>query len=194
MTTSWDLTLSIDAHGHDDTQVSAPPLGGSSGSQLLVRVGLVTVHCLDGASAMSAGLAWASARLHAREWLPDLETQDDEWARRPPATPGFGAAFSSGSVIFDGRQRWQVTPRDTTLVVTVGPLQVTVHDWTALDTHVRAWTEASAVATRLYPGKAMPFNQLVNVARKDALREIDAQVDRRGNASRRRRRDGQGRE
>jgi hypothetical protein len=192
MTTSWDLTLSIDAHGHDDTQVSTPPMGGSSGRQLLVRVGLVTVHCLDGASAMSAGLAWARARLHAREWLPDLQTQEDRSARRPPVSSEFGGAFPSGSVIFDGRQPWQVTPRDSSLAVTVGPLQVTVHDWTALDTHVRAWTEASAVATRLYPGKAMAFNQLVNVARRDALREVDAQIERRSNANRRRPRDDRG--
>lgn len=194
MTTAWDLTLSIDARGHDDTRVATLPAGSGGQRQLLVRVGLVTVHCLDGASAMSAGLAWATARFHARSWLPDLD------APLEPTPPGaaagsseFGAAYPTGSILLDGRQRWQVTPRGMALAVTVGPLQVRVHDWTALDTHVRAWTEASAVASRLFPGKSLPFNQLVNQARRNACREWDATVDRRSNADRKPREDGRSR-
>jgi hypothetical protein len=180
MTTAWDLTLSIDAHGHDDTHVAARPAGTGS-QQLVVRVGLVTVHCLDGASAMSAGLAWATARLHARSWLPDLQDHPEQWPTAARADSSeYGAAYPTGSVLLEGRQRWQVTPRGMALGITVGPLHVTVHDWTALDTHVRAWTEATAIATRVFPGKSMPFSRLVDQARRNASREWDAQIERRG--------------
>jgi hypothetical protein len=175
MTTPWGLQLSIDARGHDDTRVSTQRLVGTDQQQLLVRVGLVVVHCLDGAAAMSAGLAWATARVHAREWLPDAE-EPELRARR--ATSRYGGAFPTGSVFYDGHQPWQVTPKEQVLVVTVGPLQVNVHDWIALDTHLRAWTEASAVAAKVFPGKAVPFGRLIDKARTNAFREIDAKLER----------------
>jgi hypothetical protein len=194
MTTPWELTLSIDARGHDDTHVGTWPSGGAGRDHLMVRVGLVTVHCLDGDATTSAGLAWATARLKAREWLPDLD-MDDRPATRPTDERHYGGAFPAGSLILDGRQRWRVVPRSDSLAVTVGPLQVSVYDFTALDTHVRAWTEATAVATRLFPNKAVPFTQLVNQARKNALREVDRRIDKASDASRRRRRpDRRGRE
>ena len=195
MTTSWELTLSIDAHGHDDTNVRPWGSGGVGGRQhLMVRVGLVTVHCLDADATTSAGLAWATARLKAREWLPDLDMDDQPSAPRADDRL-YGGAYPAGSLLLEGRQRWGVVPRSDSLAVTVGSLQVNVYDFTALDTHVRAWTEATALATRLFPNKAVPFTQLVNQARKDALREVDRRIDKASDASRRgRRRDGRGRD
>ena len=173
----------MDAHGHDDTSVRTWPSQGDGRDHLVVRVGAMTVFCLDGQAATSAGLAWATARLKAREWLPDL---DIGRVRSSPAdNRGYGGAFPAGSLILDGRQRWSVVPRSDRLAVTVGPLQVNVYDFTALDTHVRAWTEASALATRLFPDKAVPFNMLVNQARQNALRDVDRRLDRASDASRR---------
>ena len=193
MTASWSLSLSIDAHGHDDTNVRIWPSRGPGTDHLVVRVGMVTVFCLDGDAASSAGLAWATARLKAREWLPDLD-DDDRLAAPPAHDRMYGGAFPAGSLILDGRQRWSVTPRPDHLAVTVGPLQVNVYDFTALDTHVRAWTEATAVATRLFPNRAVPFNLLVTQARRDALREVDRRIDKTSDAkSRSRRKDGRGR-
>lgn len=174
MTSSWDLSLTIDAHGHDDTQVSVVPGRGPGSPHLKVRAGLVVVHCLDGAAAMSAARAWAAARLAAMTWLPPLhETRQD------PAPHGYGAAYPVGSIIFDGRQPWHVEQVGPAMSVTVGPLQVCAHDLTALDTHMRAWTEASAVATRLFPGKAVPFARLIEHERLAALRAIDSEAERR---------------
>lgn len=183
MSTSWDLSLSVDAHGHDDTSVRTWPSRGAGRDHLVVRVGMVTVFCLDGDAATSAGLAWATARLKAREWLPDL--QDDHRRFPPAAERGYGGAFPAGSLIFDGRQRWNVVPRADRLAVTVGPLQVNVHDFTALDTHVRAWTQASALATQLFPNRAVPFNMLVTQARRNALRDVDRRIDKASDAARR---------
>lgn len=183
MSTPWGLSLSIDAHGHDDTSVRTWPSRGPGLDHLVVRVGMVTVFCLDGDAATSAGLAWATARLKAREWLPDLESDHVPG----PASPdrSYGGAFSAGSLILDGRQRWNAVPRSNSLAVTVGPLQVNVYDFTALDTHVRAWTEATALATRLFPNKTVPFNMLVTQARQNALREVDRRIDKASEAARR---------
>lgn len=173
MTSSWDLSFIIDAHGHDDTQVSVVPGYGPSSPHLKVRTGLVLVQCLDGAAAMSAARAWAVARLATTHWLPPLHE-----ARRPPTPHGAGAAYPLGSIIFEGRQPWHVENVGMALSVTVGPLQVRLHDVTAVDTHVRAWTEASAVAARLFPGKAVPFARMVEHERISALRAMDAQNER----------------
>lgn len=177
MTSSWDLSLSIDAHGHDDTQVGVVPgfVGGSP--HLKVRTGLVIVHCLDAAAAVTAGLAWASARLAGMTWLPPLND-----TRRPHTETG--AAYPMGSIYFEGRQPWHLELVDSSLSVTVGPLQVIAHDATALDTHIRAWTEASAVATRLFPGKAVPFARLVEHQRIAQLRALDREAERRGGKGR----------
>lgn len=173
MTSSWDLSLSIDAHGHDDTQVSVVRGHGPSSPHLKVRAGLVVVHCLDGAAVMSTALAWAAARLAATAWLPPLQD-----SRRDPAPRGYGTAYPVGSIIFEGRQPWHVEETGRQMSVTVGPLQVRAHDVTALDTHIRVWTEASAIATRLFPGKAVPFARLVEHERLAALRAVDAEAER----------------
>jgi hypothetical protein len=183
MSTSWGLSLSIDAHGHDDTSVRTWPSRGPGLEHLVVRVGMVTVFCLDGDAATSAGLAWATARLKAREWLPDLES--DHVPGPATSDHSYGGAFPAGSLILDGRQRWNVVPRSDSIAVTVGPLQVNVYDFTALDTHVRAWTEATALATRLFPNKAVPFNMLITQARRNALREVDRRIDKSSDAARR---------
>lgn len=177
MTSPWDLSFSIDAHGHDDTHVGVVPGYGSSAPHLKVRTGLVVVHCLDGAAAMSAARAWAVARLATTHWLPSL--YEAERATTPPeAGTGIGAAYPAGSIYFEGRQPWHVEHAGLALSITVGPLQVRVHDATAVDTHIRAWTEASAFATRLFPGKAVPFARLVEHERISALRALDAERER----------------
>lgn len=174
MTTSWDLRLSIESRGHDDTHVSVTPGHGLSSPNIKVRVGSVVVHCLDGAAAMSAAHAWAKARVEAESWFPALCEP-----RRQPSTVGYGAAYPAGSVILDGRQQWQVSRTGPALDVTVGPLLVRVHDMTALDTHVRAWTQASAVANRIFPGKAVPFARLLEHARYAELRSAESTLEQR---------------
>jgi hypothetical protein len=61
----------------------------------------------------------------------------------------------------------------------VGPLAVRAHDITALDTHIRAWAEASALAARVFPGKAVPFGQLVEHQRRQAIQALDDAPTRR---------------
>lgn len=176
MTESWALSLSIDAQGHDDTQVSIARGVGGGGPHLKVRTGPVLVHCLGPAAAMSAAQAWASARLAAMTWLPPLEERRST-ALNPSA--GLGAAFPSASLIFDGRQPWHVERVGPAMSITVGPLQVIARDATALDTHIRAWTEASAVASRLFPGRAVPFSRLVEHERIAQLKAVDREAEKR---------------
>lgn len=174
MTDSWDLSLSIDAHGHDDTAVTVVPGVGSGSAHLKVRAGTVIVHCIDGASAMSAARAWAAAQLSSPQWQPALRD-----TRRPVPPGGLGAAYPLGSVIFEGRQPWHVDRVGHALAVTVGPLQVRAHDMTALQTHIRAWTEAAAIAARVFPGRAVPFARLLEQERRERLRVVDEPIDRR---------------
>jgi hypothetical protein len=170
MTDEWKLSLSIDAHGHDDTHVGVVRAVGEGPPHLKVRTGGVIVHCLGPAAAMSAAEAWACARLAGETWLP---AQDN---RRPSApAPHLGVAYPSASIIFDGRQPWHLDHVGPAMSITVGPLKVVAYDVTALDTHIRAWTEASAVATRLFPGKAVPFARLVEHQRIGQLRALDRQ-------------------
>lgn len=174
MTTPWELSLSIESRGQDDTHVSVVPGHGGSSPHLNVRVGSVVVHCLDARAVMSSSEAWAKARVEAESWMPAI--------RRPrPTSPttGYGAAYPAASVILDGRQRWQVSHTGPALDVTVGPLLVRVHDVPALETHIRAWTQASAIAARAFPGKAVPFARLVEHARYAEVRSIEAARDRR---------------
>jgi hypothetical protein len=170
MTDAWKLSLSIDAHGHDDTHVSVVRGVGERPPHLNVRTGGVIVHCLGPASAMSASEAWACARLAGETWLPPLDN-------RRPAAPAraLGVAYPSASVIFDGRQPWHVDQVGPAMHITVGPLKVLAYDVKALDTHIRACTEASAVATRLFPGRAVPFTRLVEHQRTAQLRALDQQ-------------------
>ena len=182
MTNSWDLNLSIDARGHDDTSVTVVPGAGPSSAHLKVRAGTVIVHGLDAASAMSAARAWAAAQLTADQtWQPPLRD-----IPRPVRPAGLGAAYPVGSIILDGRQPWHVDRAGHALAVTVGPLQVRAHDMTALETHIRAWTEAAAVATRLFPGRALPFARLLEHERRERLRAIDEPSNRRSLGQQRR--------
>jgi hypothetical protein len=174
MTSSWDLSLSIEARGHDDTHVSVVPGHGGSSPRLNVRVGSVVVHCLDGTAVMSAAQAWARARVAAVPWSPGLR----EPRRQPPGV-GYGAAYPAASVILDGRQQWQVSLTGPALDVTVGPLLVRVHDVTALETHVRAWAQASAAAIRVFPGKAVSFARLVEHERFADVRAVEQAQQRR---------------
>lgn len=174
MTTSWELSLSIEARGHDDSHVGVVPRHGGSSPHLNVRVGTVVVHCLDPRAVMSSAEAWAKARVEAESWMPAIRGP----RQRPPAS-GYGAAYPAASVILDGRQRWQVSHTGPVMDVTVGPLLVRVHDLTALETHVRAWAQASAIAVRAFPGKAVPFARLVEHARYAEVRSLEtARVQR----------------
>ena len=184
MTDSWDLSLTIDAHGHDDTAVRIVPGAGSGSAHLRVRAGNVILHCIDSASAMSAARAWAAAQLAAPDWQPALRD-----ARPVPAAADLGAAYPLGSIVFEGRQPWHVDLAGHALAVTVGPLQVRAHDMTALHTHVRAWTEAAAVAARVFPGRALPFARLLEQERRARLRGVDESIERRYRQVEQRRRD-----
>ena len=180
MTTSWELSLSIEARGHDDTHVGVVPGQGGRSPHLNVRVGSVLVHCLDPRAVMSSSEAWAKARVEAESWMPAIRDP----RQRPPAS-GYGAAYPAASVILDGRQQWQVSHTGPVLDVTVGPLLVRVHDVTALETHVRAWAQASAIAARAFPGKAVPFARLIEHARYAEVRSLEtARVQRQRPSSR----------
>ena len=179
MTTSWELSLSIEARGHDDSHVGVVPGHGGSSPHLNVRVGSVVVHCLDPRAVMSSSEAWAKARVEAESWMPAIR----QARQRPPAT-GYGAAYPAASVILDGRQRWQVSHTGPVMDVTVGPLLVRVHDMTALETHVRAWAQASAIATRAFPGKAVPFARLLEHARYAEVRALETARQRQKGGSR----------
>jgi hypothetical protein len=180
MTSSWELSLSIEARGHDDTHVGVVPGHGGSSPHLNVRVGSVVVHCLDPRAVMSSSEAWAKARVEAESWMPAIRGPRP----RPPVS-GYGAAYPAASVILDGRQPWQVSHTGPVMDVTVGPLLVRVHDVTALETHVRAWAQASAIAARAFPGKAVPFARLVEHARYAEVRSLEtARVQRQAGSPR----------
>lgn len=174
----WDISLFVDAVGHDQARVRVGRGGHEQRPHLTVQTGGVLVYCIDAASAMSAAQAWAAARVRISDWLPT------ELPARLAPVPGYGAAHPAGSVIFEGSQPWNVSTRGEGLTVTVGCLSVRVRDWTALDTHVRAWSEASAVALRIFPGRAVPFTQLVERAR---ISSIQRAAGERGPAGPRRR-------
>ena len=164
MTRPWDVQVSIDAVGHDDAQVRVVTSPGSSRPHILVRTGSVLVHCLDGAAVTSAASAWAAGQVRVGDWLPRQPAPRE----RPPG--GFGDAYPAGSVILDGRQRWAISTAGEGLTVAIGCLHVQVRDRVALDTHVCAWAQASALATRVYPGRAVPYAQLVRRAQISSIR------------------------
>lgn len=163
MTKPWDISLFVDAVGHDDAEVRVGRGGHEQRLHLTVRTGLVLVYCIDAAAAMSSAQAWAAARVRIGDWLPT------DPPARPAAARGVGAAHPTGSVIFEGRQPWNLSTGGEGLTVTVGPLSVRVRDRTALDTQVRAWSEASAIAVRIFPGRAVPFARLVEQARISSI-------------------------
>ena len=171
MTKPWDISLFVDAVGQDEARVRVGRGGHEQRPHLIVRTGLVLVYCLDAQAAMSTAQAWAAARVRISDWLPT------EPPARPAPAPGFGGAHPGGSVIFEGRQPWNLSTRGEGLTVTVGPLSVRVRDWTALDTHVRAWSEASAVAMRIFPGRSVPFTKLLERARISSIQRAAGERD-----------------
>ncbi|MCW2599478.1 MAG: hypothetical protein JWM02_1307 [Frankiales bacterium] len=177
MTTPWKLELCVDAAGHDETRVRIAPVGPDRSPYLLVTTGAVIVHCLGPVAVMSTAEAWAAARVRASDWLPA-----DATARRTEATSS-GVVYPVGSVLFDGRQPWNLSTAGAGLNVTVGCLQVRVRDWTALDTHVRVWAQACDLAVRAFPGKTVTFGRLVEQARISSIQraagETGATQDRR---------------
>jgi hypothetical protein len=58
-------------------------------------------------------------------------------------------------------------------------LTVRVHDKVALDTHVRAWAQASAYTGRVYSRRTPPFDQLLEQAQIAAVRMATREHDRR---------------
>lgn len=158
MSKPWDVVLSIDSVGPQDAQVRIGVSGANRTPHVNVRVGSLLVHCLDPASVMSVASAWAAAEVRIGGWLPTTAPP------RPSAAPGFGAAYPVGSVIFEGRQPWTVSTAGDGLTVTFGCVRVAVRDRAALETNTRAWREASAISAKLYPGRAVPYGQLLRRA------------------------------
>jgi hypothetical protein len=100
----------------------------------------------------------------------ELHLLSGEGGGRPGPRGGEGVAVPSGSIVFDGAQRWSVsTARGTGALVTIGCLQVRVVDRTALDIHVRAWSEAMDMAVQAFPTSAVPFSRMVSNARFNDL-------------------------
>ncbi len=180
MNQPWDLTLTVDAIGHDDSQIQVVRAGPHGLSHLKVRTGSLLVHCLDGNSVTTMAQAWATAKVRAQELLPDRSFP----VRREAAE---GASYPVGEVVMEGRQRWTVTQPhdgDLAMVVTVGCLQVRVHDRVALDTQLRVWAAATAHGGRLFPGRTPAFNRLVEQARIAEIERATRAHDLRGHGRR----------
>ena len=164
MTNDWKLSLGVVASGHDDARVSLRPLGRGRPPYVVVRVGAVIAHCLGPEAVGSCGQAWAaaSARVAAR----GLGFPAHSGRGAPPPTRAGGLDVPSGSVVFDGAQPWAVTVVPGGGVrVSVGSVQVQARDRDAFDVHVRAWADAVDFATRIYPGRSVPFTRMLNNAR-----------------------------
>ena len=74
MSDTWKLSLSIEARGHDDTNVRVVRPTGDAVAHLKVRTGEVVVHCLGPAAAMSAAALAVIERRVAADGVPH------EWA------------------------------------------------------------------------------------------------------------------
>lgn len=159
----------MDAFGHDDTHVSIQTAWDHR-RHLQVRTGSVLIYCLDGAALTSTAQAWAAAQVHAADWLPRNQAAPPD---RPTAA---GAAYPVGSVIFTGRQPVNLSTQGDGLLVTVGCVQIRVRDNTALDTHVRAWAQASDLGTRVFPGRAAPFGHLLHEARISSIQRAAGEL------------------
>ena len=82
----------------------------------------------------------------------------------------------------EGRQHWNVAEPKTgrhELLLSVGQVTFRVHDRVALDTHVRAWAQASAFTGRVYSRRTPPFDQLLEQAQIAAVRMAARDHDRR---------------
>lgn len=174
MSRPWELTLTVDARGHDDTQVRVVRTGPQHLPHLRVRTGSLLVHCLDAGAVNSVAEAWATARVR----MGDLLVREAAPPRHPAQQ---GAAYPVGEVILEGRQSWSITEPHATQfdgLVTVGCLRVRVHDRVALDTQVRAWSEAAAHARHIFGGRTPPFGRLLEQARITAVQQAAREHDR----------------
>jgi len=177
----WDLALSVDAVGHDDAHVRARRFTRQGAHpHLSVRTGPVIVYCLDARSVTDMASAWAAAHVRGAHLLP-VETPTQR------SRTVLGSAFPIAEVVMEGRQRWNIAEPQTgrrELLLSVGQVTFRVHDRVALDTHVRAWAQASAFTARVYSRHAPPFGELLEQAQiaavRMAAREHDRRVERRG--------------
>jgi hypothetical protein len=180
------MQLTVDATGIDDFKVRTRAMNrDGSLAHLLVRAGPLMVYALDPVAVTDLASAWAAAQIRGGHLLPlQLPTPR-------PARAGVGAAYPIAEVVVEGRQRWNVKPPElgrAHLEVGAGWFTVRVHDRVALDTQVRAWSEASAHAIRIFGrSRAMPFDELLERQQIRAIREAAARDDDRLNSQRPRR-------
>jgi hypothetical protein len=175
------MALTVDAIGHDAAHVRARRFTAQGAHpHLSVRTGPVIVYCLDARSVTDMASAWAAAHVRGAHRLP-VES---------PATPAskeLGSAFPIAEIVMEGRQHWNIAGPEAgqhPLLVSVGKLTFRVHDRVALDTHVRAWAQASAFTGRVYSRRTPPFDQLLEQAQiaavRTAARDHDRRVERGG--------------
>jgi hypothetical protein len=166
MNTPWDLQFTVDAAGADGHRVGTRSSGPGARPHLIVRTGPLIVYAVDGDSVTTMAQAWARASVTARKDLPTITE------RRRPAKRQPGAAYPVGDVVVEGKQHFDVIPPhfgQHHAVVTTGWLTVRVHDQFSLDTHVRAWKQASAVGQRVLRTRPVPFARLLEAERRRAI-------------------------
>ena len=183
MATPWDLKLTVDAIGHDAAHVRFRRLSPDGAHpHISVRTGPLMIYCLDPRSVTDMASAWAAAQVRAAHLLPV-----DPLPR--PASRTQGTAYPVGEVVLEGRQRWNVVePKigQRELLISVGWLNLRVHDRVALDTNVRAWAQASAFAGKVFGRpRTTSFDQLVEQAQIAAVRMSARDHDRRVERNRR---------
>jgi hypothetical protein len=179
MAKPWDLTLTVDAAGHDTAHVRFRRLSPDGAHpHLSVRTGPLLIYCLDPRSVTDMASAWATAQVRAAHLLP-VDPQP-----RPPSRT-LGTAYPISEVVLEGRQRWTIAePKigQRELRVSVGWLSLRVHDRVALDTQVRAWAQASAFGGKVFGRRTPPFDHLLEQAQiaavRDAARDHDRRVER----------------
>lgn len=168
MANDWKLTLGVEATGHDDHHVMLRHITRDRDPYVVVRIGSVIAHCLGPAAVGSGAQAWAAAQ--ARVNAGELHLLSGEGGGRPGPRGAEGLAVPCGSVVFEGAQRWSIsTSRGAGALITIGCLQVQVLDRTALDIHVRAWSEAMDMAVQAFPTRTVPFSRMVSNARFNDL-------------------------
>ncbi len=162
----WPLRLVVDAYGAEESLVQIRRVHPDAPPHLTIRVGAITVFCLDGPAITAMAGAWAQAHAASADLLP-LTSRPP----RPLATEG-GYACPAAQVVADGPTRWDVLPpREGHRYATVASswLQVRVHDATALLTHTRAWAQAADMGQGVLATPPTPFRRLLEAANSAEL-------------------------
>jgi hypothetical protein len=169
MAEQWNVQVTVDAIGGDRCRVRPRSVHRDGSSpHLLVRAGPLMIYALDARAVTDLASAWAAAHVRGAHLLPvHLEVPRSTRSAR-------GAAYPIAEVVVEGRQPWNVRPpqgNQPVLQVTAGWLTVRIHDRVALDTQVRAWTEASAFGGRVFGNRTTPFDALLEQQQIRATRE-----------------------